>query len=110
MRTIHHKFFLLAAVAVAAIALPTSAAEGGVVSIPFSTANFSDPLDIDNPLFPLEPRTVKVFAAAGIEFLIPAKARLAVFAGLWILNEESLSFQDLPTLGLFDVTCMLLPP
>jgi hypothetical protein len=58
---------LLAAVAVAAIALPTDTAEGGVISIPFSTANFSDPLDIDNPYFPLEPGTVKVFRAEGVD-------------------------------------------
>jgi len=66
----HHHIYhraLLATVAVVAVALPTATAEGGVVSIPFDTANFSDPLDIDNPYFPVEPGTVKVFRASGAD-------------------------------------------
>ena len=56
----------MAAVAIASIALPQSVA-AGVVSIPFNTANFSNPLTIDNPYLPMVVGTATVFRATGVD-------------------------------------------
>jgi hypothetical protein len=44
--------------------LAPTAAVARTVTIPFSASNFSDPLDIDNPYFPLVPGTVFTYRAA----------------------------------------------
>lgn len=69
-RLAYHNVFhriLLASVAVIAVVLPAAATGGGVVSIPFNTANFSDPLDIDNVLLPMVPGTVQTYKAEGAD-------------------------------------------
>jgi hypothetical protein len=58
---------LLAAVAIAALALPTVAIAGGVVEIPFEASNFSDPLDIDNDFLPMAPGTTQTYKAEGTD-------------------------------------------
>lgn len=58
---------LLAAAAILTLSLPQSLAAGGVVKVPFSPANFSNPLDINNPLLPLVPGTTFVFRAKGVD-------------------------------------------
>jgi hypothetical protein len=42
----------------------TTAQAGGLVDLPFEAGNFSDPLDIDNPYFPLVPGTTFVYRTA----------------------------------------------
>ena len=67
-RIIHRKIFhrtLFAAAAIAAISIPQQLAAGGVVSIPFNAANFTDPLTIDNPLLPMVPGTTQTYKAEG---------------------------------------------
>jgi hypothetical protein len=58
---------MLAAAAIAAIAMPQQLAAGGVIKIPFNPANFSDPLDIDNPLLPMVPGTTQTYKAEGAD-------------------------------------------
>lgn len=55
----HHKFLLLAA----AVLLFSSPAAASTITIPFSAANFSDPLDIDNTFYPLVPGTTQTYVA-----------------------------------------------
>jgi hypothetical protein len=56
MRTPKH-LRTTSAIAFAAAALLATGADARTVSIPFSASNFTDPLDIDNTYFPLEPGT-----------------------------------------------------
>jgi hypothetical protein len=49
--------------AIAAALLGSSAAVARTVTIPFNPANFSDPLDIDNPYFPVAVGTVWTYKA-----------------------------------------------
>ena len=57
-----------ASILVASAALFTSsAALARTVTIPFSASNFSDPLDIDNPYFPLIPGTTWIYKAETVD-------------------------------------------
>jgi hypothetical protein len=58
---------LLAAAAVLSIALPQSAAAGGVIKIAFDADNFDTPLDIDNPFLPMEENTTQIYKAEGVD-------------------------------------------
>lgn len=60
------RWAMLAAAAIVAISLP-QALSAGVVKIPFDPANFSDPLDIDNPLLPMLPGPTTIFKAEGAD-------------------------------------------
>jgi hypothetical protein len=55
---------LTLAVAMMLIA-PGPARAGGTVELEFNPANFSDPLDIDNTYFPLDPDTIFTYMAEG---------------------------------------------
>lgn len=55
---------LLTAAAIIAIAMPQGLA-ASVISIPFNTADFSDPLDIDNIFLPMVPGTTQTYKAEG---------------------------------------------
>jgi hypothetical protein len=52
-----------AGLAATAALLCTSSALARTITIPFSASNFSDPLDIDNPYFPLVPGIVQTYKA-----------------------------------------------
>ena len=56
----------VAAISLAAALLATGA-DARTVSLPFSAANFSDPLDIDNTYFTLEPKTAFTYKAEGAD-------------------------------------------
>jgi hypothetical protein len=58
---------LLAGLAAIAIALPTSPAAGGVVSIEFDADNFDNPLDIDNTFLPMAEGTTQIYKAEGAD-------------------------------------------
>ena len=60
------KLTLLGSVALVA-ALHPSTAEGRTVTIPFNASNFSHPLDIDNPYFPLIPGTTWTYKADTVD-------------------------------------------
>mgnify|MGYP003292333527 CR=1 FL=1 len=55
----HHKFLLSAA----AVLLFSSPAAASTITIPFSAANFSDPLGIDNAFYPLVPGMTQTYVA-----------------------------------------------
>jgi len=55
----------LAAALILAALSPSPAVAGSLIEIPFDAGNFSDPLDIDNPYWPLVPGTTFVYYAEG---------------------------------------------
>jgi len=57
------KPIIISSIAIAAAMLTATPAHGRRVSIPFSTANFSDPLTIDNTYFPLVAGTTYTYKA-----------------------------------------------
>jgi len=56
----------VAAISLAAAVLATGA-DARTVSLPFGASNFSDPLDIDNTYFTLEPKTAFTYKAEGAD-------------------------------------------
>ena len=56
-----HRHFKISALALTVAALLTSAADARTISLTFTAANFSDPLDIDNTYFPLEAETTSIY-------------------------------------------------
>lgn len=96
--TIFHRA-LLATAAVAAIALPAETAAGGVVSIPFNTANFSNPLTIDNELLPMVPGTTQTYKASGadgceVDVVTVTNETKAIAAGVTARVVRDLAYED----------------
>jgi len=90
---------LLAAAAIVALSLPQGLSAGGVVKIPFSPANFSNPLNIDNPLMPLIPGTTTVFRATGPDVCEEVRTTVtnqakAIAAGVTARVVEDLAYED----------------
>ena len=88
---------VLAAVAVSVLVLPQGAAARRV-SIPFDPANFSDPLDIDNPFLPMVVGTTTIYRAEGKDGCEEARVTVTsatkVIAGVTARVVHDEAFED----------------
>lgn len=96
--SIFHRAWLATA-ALVAIALPAGTAAGGVVSIPFNTANFSNPLTIDNELLPMVPGTTQTYKADGadgceVDVVTVTNETKAIAAGVTARVVRDLAYED----------------
>ena len=55
---------ILMVLVLALMLVATTAQAGGLVDVPFEAGNFHDPLNINNPYFPLVPGTTFVYRTA----------------------------------------------
>ncbi len=89
---------LLAGLAVAAIAIPQGLA-ASVIDITFNTANFSDPLTIDNELLPMVPNTTQTYKADGadgceVDVVTVTNETKAIAAGITARVVRDLAYED----------------
>jgi len=89
---------LLAVATMAVIAIPQGLA-AGVVSIPFSVANFSNPLVIDNQYLPMVPGTVQTYKADGpdgceVDVVTVTNDTKAIQAGVTARVVHDVGFED----------------
>ena len=89
---------LLAAAAAVAVAIPAGSAEAKQVEIPFVASNFSNPLVINNPFYPVVVGTETVFRAKGAdgceEFRMVVTNTTKVIAGVTSRVVHDEAFED----------------